>query len=144
LSTLDAKNKPLFDAIGTQWGILATDTTHTFRVPDLRGLFVRGWAPGGDEDAFKAHDPEGDTRVDMRDPKIVRGRVVGSYQPDGNQVHSHLLAQRWGGGFPFAENDKTYFGLGGNRTDSTAPSGGPEARPKNVYVFYAIFAGVAQ
>jgi microcystin-dependent protein len=50
---------PLFSAVGTTFG--AGDGSTTFRVPDLRGEFVRGWTAGGVVDT---------------------GRVFGSFQGD--------------------------------------------------------------
>ncbi|MNR88483.1 Phage Tail Collar Domain protein [compost metagenome] len=59
----------LFSIIGTRFG--AGDGSTTFNLPDLRGMFVRGWALGG-----YPTDP---------------GRVLGSYQPDDFLSHNHPL-----------------------------------------------------
>lgn len=56
----------LFEAIGTSFG--AGDGSTTFRLPDLRGEFIRGWDDGRGIDA---------------------GRTFGSSQSGQNEAHSH-------------------------------------------------------
>lgn len=57
----------LFNAIGTTFG---GDGKNYFRLPDLRGRFIRGWSSNG---------------------KIDAERKFGSYQEDSLQNHSHEL-----------------------------------------------------
>jgi len=59
----------LFSRIGTTYG--AGDGSTTFNLPDLRGMFVRGWAPGG-----YPTDP---------------GRALGSFQTDTVKAHGHTV-----------------------------------------------------
>lgn len=59
----------LFAAIGTTWG--AGDGVSTFNIPDLRGVFVRGW-----------DDARG----------IDSGRAFASYQDQDNAPHSHGIS----------------------------------------------------
>lgn len=56
----------LFAAIGTTYG--AGNGTTTFNLPDLRGVFPRGWDDGRGYDT---------------------GRTFGSYQADDNKAHTH-------------------------------------------------------
>ena len=56
----------LFARIGTTFG--QGDGATTFNVPDLRGLFIRGWDHGSGRDS---------------------GRSFGTYQADGYQNHTH-------------------------------------------------------
>ncbi len=58
----------LFAAIGTRYG--AGNGSTTFNLPDLRGLFVRGWDDGRGVDS---------------------GRALGSRQESANQDHYHAL-----------------------------------------------------
>lgn len=93
----------LFEVIGTRFG--AGDGSTTFNLPDLRGMFVRGWAGG----------PGYPT-----DP----GRVLGSYQADSNKRHTHTLTDP-GHIHPASETSEAgehthrlMSGTGGQETDS--------------------------
>lgn len=128
----------LFAAIGTTHG--AGDGVTTFRLPDLRGEFIRVWDDGRGVDS---------------------GRAFASAQTDQNQSHSHTgttstdgahthSMQNWpansGGGVDFATNNGS--GTAGSvSTDSagahshtftTSASGGAEARPRNVALLACI------
>lgn len=70
----------LFTLIGTRFG--AGDGQHTFNVPDLRGIFIRGWAHGSDNDPGRLE------RI-ATGYGGAEGDSVGSYQPDQMQGHSH-------------------------------------------------------
>lgn len=101
----------LFGVIGTLYGSTASTN---FKVPDLRGLFVRGW--GGNSAS------------------------VGSYQADSYQPHSHPYKLRTGVDTyvgPSAANDTTggainMFSDDLNTTDNV------ETRPVNISVIYCI------
>lgn len=58
--------KKLFEVIRTTFG---SDDNNTFRLPDLRGRFIRGFSDGSSLDS---------------------GRAFGSYQNDENKEHYHL------------------------------------------------------
>jgi len=100
----------LFAAIGNTYG--AGDGSDTFRVPDYRGLFLRGVddpdGPGGNEPAGR--DPQAAERIQMETGDLA-GDVVGSLQGDATRApnspfitleggaHSHsVMWSREGGG----------------------------------------------
>lgn len=93
------------------------DGSTTFRIPDLRGLVVRGH-----------HDGSGTYETDT-------GRGLGSYQADGNKAHNHLTV--WGGSAPYGQTTPnettgaTYTATGQNQT-YTSTEGGAETRMRNV------------
>lgn len=88
----------------------------TFRIPDLRGLIVRGY-----------HDGSGTYEVDT-------GRGLGSYQADQNKAHTHVVAGPVSGsssGNTFTSGST--FNAPDNANIGTAQSsGGTEARVRNV------------
>jgi len=147
----------LFRAIGPTWG--SRDPKQSFLIPDLRGLFLRGWAHAGSqknpdktprEPQFSA-DPNG--RVSPRTASDVgtggsqgnSGDSVGSEQQDELQDHRHSL-----GHFGFAQI-KSECGNGcgalvnitgtGNTESISSGRNGSETRPSNAYVMYFIFVG---
>lgn len=87
------------------------DGSTTFRIPDGRGEFVRGW-----------DDSRG----------IDSGRAIGSSQSSANLAHTH--GQNFGsnygtsGGSPIGASG-SYAGASGY---DTASAGGTEARPRNI------------
>ena len=102
----------LFAAIGTTFG--AGDGSTTFKLPDLRGYFVRGW-----------DDSRG----------VDTGRTLGTTQEDELKSHSHTTSvyhTNIGGIY--------YGGTGGNMgaTSGTNATGGTETRPKNIALLYCI------
>ena len=147
----------LFAAIGTAWGGDATN----FRLPDLRGRFLRGW------NSNAAVDPDASSRT-TSDGTTVIGNVVGSYQGDEFTRHDHY--QFFGAGISLINSSSSnntnsspylnieYTGTGNvivandylisagttsNLRGNTLPgsfSGGNETRPKNAYIMYIIKA----
>lgn len=116
----------LFQVIGSSWG--DGDGVDSFNLPDLRGYFMRGVDHGS------GHDPEASTRTTLPDGGNSGDRV-GSYQPDAFAEHSHTYVS-------FAIHN-TAITTGGKWTvatkdDRTGVTGGPETRPKNVYVEFLI------
>lgn len=118
----------LFAAIGVAWG--NGDGTTTFRVPDLRGRFVRGTDEG------TGRDPDSASRTAINTGGNT-GDVVGSLQGDAIRAHDHAISIFAAGG----PNDSI------SRTgDSNVPLGtadtltntGNETRPINAYVNYII------
>lgn len=108
----------LFSVIGTTYGY---STQYNFRIPDLRGEFIRCW------DAGRNVDP---------------GRSIGSSQADEFKKHQHLF-----GGDDYIEfagytrvynfnydAQSTLSGGGAQfRTkDDTSNNGGLETRPRNI------------
>jgi microcystin-dependent protein len=130
----------LFAAIGTAFG---NPGAGQFNVPELRGLFVRGWASG------TANDPDRGSRVALRAGGAV-GDHVGTFQGDVFAVHNHLGAasnndinDSTSQGYP-AFNVHTTFRTsdraGSYQLASSAISntGGNETRGKNVTLNYCI------
>ncbi|WP_158944628.1 phage tail protein [Granulicella sp. S190] len=149
---LNAADYPdLYAALGNTWG--TTNIGTTFKIPDLRGQFLRGWSHGS------SVDPEAASRTvaDPANPHAgwtgASGDSVGSRQPDALLNHVHQIAgvhAEAGGGNGFQGTD----------LDSNSNKGGPwqknvdtqgivntplisnsETRPKNVSVMYVIYAG---
>jgi len=112
----------LFASIGTTFG--AGDGSTTFKIPDLRGLFVRGWDDGR-----------------LLDPS----RAFGSYQADDLKTHTHRLYQSFSGGD--SNNVPGYPGtgvtgeigvVGWSTTGLIEATGGTETRPKNLALLACI------
>lgn len=106
----------LFSAIGTTYG--AGDGATTFKLPDLRGEFLRGWDDGRGVDAGRANaSAQSDA---MQGHKHTFGWVmVTSY--DGGQFGRNFLVS--------GSND-----TGGPITDGTngTPRTAAETRPRNI------------
>jgi hypothetical protein len=65
--------------IGTAWGVgEGADGAEKFRIPDLRGQFLRGWS------GAIANDPDKDSRIPGY-PGGASGNNVGSFQLDALQ-----------------------------------------------------------
>lgn len=139
----------LFSAIGTAYG---TASGTTFRLPDLRGRFLRGTNTFGGASGL---DPDAATRTAMSTGGNT-GDAVGSVQGDefashnhGGGNHDHLAIAAAGsdggsgalvGGTDTAIND-------GQDTVSASGTiittqGGNETRPINAYVNYIIYTGL--
>lgn len=112
---LRATYPDLFAAIGTAHNTGA-ETGLQFRLPDLRGEFVRGWDHGRGVDA---------------------GRTLASTQGDAFKAHSHSVPSNsdQGTGNGFVEDA---LGDGTARTVSTGSAGGAETRPRNVALMFVI------
>lgn len=133
-SPLDGTVYPnLFAAIGTAWGDGTDDglTETNFRVPDLRGMFLRGVSHGDPS------DPDAASRSAVAAGGNA-GDLVGSGQGDALASHRHSALLRddngTGGGTVFtgqANVNQSYTGY-------TNYTGGNETRPKNAYVNYII------
>lgn len=96
----------------------------SFRLPESRGEFLRGWDHGRGADA---------------------GRVIGSWQDSDNKTHTH--GSTAGAGWKFLSSDAIggagLSGGAGSRVSYTADiasSGGSEARPRNLAVMWCIKA----
>lgn len=130
----------LFNVIGTRFGVGNGSTT--FKIPDWRGVFMRGWDDGRGVDS---------------------GRVFGAQQDSQNKKHSHNFSgsASWSGEhshtYPGPAKDVNYggnrpAGRGGSGVLSTSVSGqhthnisgtisedgGNEARPVNNTVYVVI------
>ncbi len=126
----------LFAVMGTHFGY--GDSTN-FRVPDLRGRFLRGVDGGAGRD--------GDRLARTSESGGASGDSVGSVQADVFASHTHPYNDIY---FSEAGGDTTVlnnaFGCGNNDHNNsawqlgriTSATGGNETRPKNVNVNYII------
>ena len=94
------------------------DGSTTFRIPDLRGLIVRGY-----------HDGSGTYETDT-------ARTLGSYQADALASHSHVQTVNTTTGTIGSQGGA----LGGSQAsdNSTASTGGAETRPRNAALLACI------
>lgn len=119
----------LYKIIGDTFTSPALPTT--FRIPDLRGEFVRGW--DGTGSGARGVDP---------------GRVFGSSQTESISAHSHSIVEitRTPTGFIDDVGDTPQYpipdivspGTTGSLTTQTSSFGGTETRPRNVALLYCI------
>lgn len=106
----------LFAAIGTTYG--AGDGSTTFAIPDMRGMFSRGWDDAGG--TARGCDPL---------------RAFGSTQQDAFELHCHAQALPQGSTAGVAGTATTIIGVGGGACCTgvnTASVGSTETRPMNV------------
>lgn len=117
----------LYAVLGTRYG---NDGPGTFRLPDLRGTFVRGVDAGAgvDPDVGNRRAPDGSGK----DPG------VGSLQCDALQVHAHTYVEPIAAGTASSGSAV----LGTTKTIDTSPPvdarTSTETRPRNVAVYYII------
>jgi hypothetical protein len=123
----------LFNAINVGWG---TPSADQFRVPDLRGMFLRG--VNGDAEI----DPDRSARFEKYSGGNKENNV-GSYQKDAFQGHIHRVPTRaYGTGagangpYPDAGGDNS--GRPVNDGENGEPRYSKETRPYNAYVNYII------
>lgn len=127
----------LYQAIGVTYG--AGDGSTTFNLPDLRGIFIRGWSHGSSVDS---------------------GRAIGTLQQDDFESHTHVFVGNalgthahtlpvYATQFDSANTAKAGSGnQGGTATTSSVSAGTPtgtnqntggtETRPINLSMLYAI------
>ncbi len=113
----------LFIAIGTNWG--AGDGATTFNLPDLRGIFMRGY------DSSAGNDPDKLSRT-AKYSGGNSGNNVGSYQDD--QLKSHTHATQISGSLGVGPGVIANSSVAG----TSGATGGAETRGKNAYVKYII------
>lgn len=125
-----AQYPELYRALGTIYG-QGTDPSGqtTFRIPDYRGLFLRGTDEGAGMDVDARTGPEG----------TGQGAGVGSLQCDALQTHTHKY-----NAVQLATTAQSAQAAA--LTSSEVPTGGPdgcrvstyETRPRNIAVSYII------
>jgi hypothetical protein len=136
---LENQHKALFLAISDLWGSnSAGGNIHKFNLPDMRGVFVRGWNHRRDGSMA---DPDAAARTLLPGAPYnpqAQGDQVGSQQSDEMLRHHHStkLVGRWGDKYADypgwgVDNGSHPHGEFSNPTDDV---GGSENRPKNVYV----------
>ena len=130
----------LFAAIGSNWG---STSANTFRLPDLRGRFLRGRANGAvDNITTVAVDPDAGARS-FQFTNGATGDNVGSYQGDDFKSHKHenRILLNWGNWNYGGNNWLVQTNAPGSYPETlSGATGGNETRPKNAYVNYIIKA----
>lgn len=121
----------LYAAIGCAAG--CADGSH-FNVPDLRGVFLRGWNHGVTTTTYVG-DPDAVSRSTIATGGSS-GDNIGSYESSTFTSHYHTsnFVQTGGG---FTGSNAAINGTASPQFDSNS-AGGRETRPKNMYVLYAI------
>ena len=118
----------LYAVVGCAFGCYSG----SFRVPDVRGVFLRGW---NNKRPAASGDPDAILRTNAY-PGGNKGDKIGSFQFDMLKKHSHtykldsVTTGDDGSNKPYER-----FAPQDTKTSST---GGVETRPKNVYVNYII------
>jgi microcystin-dependent protein len=126
----------LFNVVGTRFGTTASDN---FRIPDLRGQFLRG------RDGGAGRDPDRASRTAMNSGGST-GDAVGSIQSHTLGVHNHgyqdIYYSEGGGSVSVTSNrgsgDTDYDNSGYQMSRATDNTGGNETRPTNANVNYII------
>jgi microcystin-dependent protein len=127
----------LFASIGTTWNT-GNESPTEFRLPDLRGAFLRGTGSHGTENMANGND--------------YAGPSVGSFENDQFQNHAHesLVTINTGTGYPdntsLAQGNGTNTGATGGNTGVKSPNAnsqgtprvGDETRPFNAGILYCI------
>lgn len=118
----------LYAVVGNRHG--SGDGSTTFKLPDYRGLFLRGRANGSTD------DPDRASRTVMSSGGAT-GDAVGTLQSDAFKTHTHTIEIGYGG-----SNSSTRASGAGSSVyqadDASNSTGGNETRPKNAYVNYII------
>lgn len=136
-------HKELFSAIGNNWG--SENRSTLFSMPDLSGSFLRGISMS----LNRTKDIEANIRISPR-PDIVSinsssgnsGNMVGSFQNESFQHHTHIVtALTFGGNSAGQSTTSMHHGPSSSITSSV--SGGVETRPNNHYVLFMIYGGVS-
>ena len=102
----------LFSAIGVVFG--AGDGSTTFKLPDLRGEFLRGWDDGRGVDS---------------------GRGFGTWQADEFKSHTHTVGEITSGWHIDSSTDDEFDA---DLNSETGATGGSETRPRNVALLACI------
>ena len=124
--------KPLYDAVGTEWG--TGDNSTTFGMPDTRGIFMRGWGTSG--------------VLSTSNGSLFSGNFgTSGYQNDGFQGHFHTFqgGATAPGPAAYAVSTASNIGemgfMGNTKNDNKGngtPRDGPETKPANMSITYCI------
>ena len=97
-----------------QAGMFSTgDLSTTFRIPDGRGEFIRGWDDARGVDA---------------------ARVLGSAQSDSLKAHTHA----YGAAYGYGATETGYLTIQSGASYQTGSTGAGETRPRNVALLYCM------
>ncbi len=146
---LASKYPILLSVVQDYWGnYRGADATQAFKLPDLRGVFVRGV---NEERNDEYHDPDKNNR---KSSKGVSNEV-GSYQQDSLQMHIHQVGRSTSDKKADSQHSRTRFADFYHVDDKNAhktsgptsitniggvPKVSPETRAKNAYINYIIKA----
>ena len=124
----------LFAAIGTTYG--AGDGSTTFLLPDLRGEFPRFWDDGRGVDSGRALGSAQSSQNLSHQHFLVRNAYTNQYSQYGISLYTNnYIAGAGSGGY------ETYY-LNGHTSEAnvalSSPSGGTEARPRNMALLACI------
>jgi microcystin-dependent protein len=141
----------LYGILGTYWNNDKGDQTNFFRIPDLRGVFLRGVNDGR---TGNYSDKDSKNRFRLNGSQDLTLNSPGSFQQEAIAKHSHQIVQQsWGGVYT------TPQGISGNTSDKDgnfdssqlstgidrnnvplviAEFGGEETHPVNAYVYFVI------
>ena len=125
----------LYQVIGNTHG--EGDRPNTFRLPDYRGLFLRGVS------GSSGRDPDADERS-AAGPGGRSGNAVGSVQADSTGLHEHRetgVADLDGANLVVGSTNPQP-GMKEVETTAVAGASDRETRPANAGVHYLIFAGI--
>lgn len=141
-TTSSGKYAALKTALAEAWGNGADANANTVNLPDLRGVFLRGWN-GGADDGFKDPDVSDALRIARKEGGNT-GDKVGSFQRDEFKNHNHhrnprnvtehRMTSEVGGGWGM-DGGRSHHQISESVTGSV---GGSETRPKNANVVYLI------
>ena len=133
----------LYGVISTTWGALTNGSggagsTH-FRVPDLRGEFLRGFDNGQGNDPDAASRTGGDA-VGSSQGNMVRNHVhwIESWAGSGSQGYHNPYNKGYASAGPYGNTIKSMVISDDNTQANQNFSGGDETRPRNVTVQYCI------
>lgn len=135
----------LFNAIGTAWG----DDGGNFKLPDLRGMFLRGTNEGR-TDAYADTDTR--TVGNLQNDLLKSHNHGGSTSVNGSHTHNSGSSYRYlvaigfntsDGGFDTSANEPALTSAqeiqpAGSHSHTINSDGGAETRPKNAAVVYII------
>jgi microcystin-dependent protein len=124
------KFSDLYDVLGVAYG--KGDGLSTFNIPDMRGLFIRGWNHKRN-DEWK--DPDADKRIEIN-PGGISGNHVGTIQQQQIQEHNHRFKTGTERGYCCGGANSGNFRHG--ICAHTERTGGSETRPQNIYVMFII------
>jgi len=135
----------LYDKLETYWIKDGGDHKDFFRLPDLRGVFIRG-VNGDRNDQFKDHSIKERVRVKSTNDKSKN--APGSFQSDALKKHRHLensINNEFGNGNAVHSkhtwrNENTNDN-NGKRFYTEYTGNKHETRPKNAYVHFIIYVG---
>ncbi|QND69159.1 tail fiber protein (plasmid) [Mesorhizobium loti] len=126
-----AAHPELYAVVGTLYGERGSGGDLEFRIPDYRGLFLRGF------DAGAGMDSDADQRLDPTGNHIAN--VVGSLQCDAMQDHTHSYDVIQPAGISQQGNAAGTSISSKSTSSPTAPARmAVETRPKNIAVNYII------